>query len=48
MRSVESQPFYINLVSPPAQYLFHEVYIRMSRAMQLVLVERSSYRQFGV
>jgi len=44
MRFIKSKSFYVNLVSPSAQYFFHEVYIRMIRAMQLVLVECSSYR----
>ena len=44
VRSIESQPFHVNLVTPLAQYILHEVYIRISHVVQLVLVERSSDR----
>jgi len=30
MRCIESQLFYVNLVSSPAQYFLHEIYVRIS------------------
>jgi len=37
-----SQPFDVHLISFPAQYFLHEMHVRMSSAMQLMLVKRSS------
>ena len=42
VRSVESQSLDVHIVSFPAQYFLHEIHVRMSSVMQLVLVERSS------
>jgi len=41
LRFIESQPLYVNLVSPPAQYFFHKIYIWVA---QLILIECPSYR----
>jgi len=42
VRSVESQSLDVHIVSFPAQYFLHEIHVRMSSVMQLVLVERFS------
>ena len=33
VRYIESQSFYINLISFPAQYFFHKIHVRINRAM---------------
>ena len=38
----ESQPLDVHFVALPAQHFLHEIHVRMSSAMQLMLVERSS------
>lgn len=48
VRSIESQPFHVNLVTLSAQNFLHEIHVRVSRATQLVLVERPSDRFFAI
>jgi len=44
MRIIKSQPFHVNLVTSTAQYFLHKIHVGISRAKQLVLVERSGNR----
>ena len=45
VRSIESQPLDVHL---PAQYFLHEIHVRMSNAMQLVLLKRSNNGFFTI